>query len=139
MVEHLDQTKTLEQLSPEKRAMLYGFRELVTHELVVNRRSRNEVVERLVKRGIPRTAAKQFVNEVAPKVYKKDKRIRRKRYGGMMIGGFLTMLFGIGVTVLTSYLSLNLGGGTYVIFYGAIVSGFIAFVIGFISWLVNLF
>ncbi|MEM7345210.1 MAG: hypothetical protein AAF485_13280 [Chloroflexota bacterium] len=139
MADHIDQSKTVEQLSPEKRAMLYGFKQLIAYELVEKRRSRKAVVEHLVTRGIPRTAAKQFVDEIAPKVLRKDKQSRRKSYGGMMIGGFVVMLFGIAATAATYLLSVNLGGSTYLLFYGAIGSGLIAFSLGFVSWFVNLF
>jgi hypothetical protein len=77
--------------------------------------------------------------EVAPHVLAQDKRSRRKRYGRMMAGGLIAMLLGIGGTALGYVFAIKLGSGGFLVFYGAIVSGLIAFIMGFISWFMNHF
>ena len=138
-VEYQNHTKTLDQLSPEGREKLQGVMELIAYELLVNRRSQEEIIERLVARGFPQADVRQFVGEVAPNILAQDKMNRRKRYKSMMVGGCATMLVGIGVTALFFVFSIGLGGTTFVVFSGAIVGGLIAFIIGFISWFSNLF
>jgi hypothetical protein len=61
----LDHSRTLDQLPPEQRKALEGFSALIAQELASGR-SRKEIVERLVRRGFPRKAVQQLVNEVAP-------------------------------------------------------------------------
>lgn len=62
--ESIDHSQTVSQLPPEKRQALRGYAKLVTHELVQGK-SRRQVVERLSRRGFPRRAVEQLVDEVA--------------------------------------------------------------------------
>jgi len=134
----LDHSCTLDQLPPEQRQALEGFTQLVAQELV-SRRSRKEIIERLIKRGFPRTAVKQFVNGLAPASFSRDRMLRRRRYGKMMITGLFLTLFGVGGTVVTYIVAQKLGSSYLYIYYGAIFIGLVNFVIGFIGWSVNQF
>ncbi|MFQ6099988.1 MAG: hypothetical protein ACE5OS_01975 [Anaerolineae bacterium] len=71
----LDHSRTLDQLPPEQRKALEGFSALIAQELASGR-SRKEIVKRLVKRGFPRKAVKQLVDEVA----RMAKRTRRTQF-----------------------------------------------------------
>ncbi len=71
--ELLDHSQTLEQMSPENRRALQGYTQLIAHELTGGTATRNEIVERLVKRGFPRTAVDQLISQI-----EKTKQIRKR-------------------------------------------------------------
>jgi hypothetical protein len=82
----INHTQTLEQMSPESRQALEGYVQLIIYELR-NGKKQKEIVERLVKRGFPRMAVKQFVKETerrTRKARRKEHR-RRRRVEGMRL------------------------------------------------------
>jgi hypothetical protein len=133
----LDHSQTLAELSPESRKALEGFTQLVAQELV-SRRSQKEIVERLVQRGFPREAVRQFVDGLAPAAFAHDRMRRRRLYKRMTLGGLTLFIGGLVATIVTYFISNQLGGGSFFIFYGAIFIGLINFAIGLIGWLVNI-
>jgi hypothetical protein len=71
--ELLDHSQTLEQMSPESRRALQGYTQLIAHELTGGTATRSEIIERLVKRGFPRTAVDQLISQI-----EKTKQIRKR-------------------------------------------------------------
>jgi len=135
--DRLNHSQTLAELSPEKRKALEGFTQLVAQELV-SRRSQKEIIERLVQRGFPREAVRQFVDGLAPAAFAHDRIRRRRLYKRMTLGGLTLFIGGLVATIVTYVVSNQLGGGFFFIFYGAIFLGLINFAIGLIGWLVNI-
>jgi len=132
----LNHSRGLDELPPEQREALEGFTQLTTKELV-SHRSRQEIIERLVKRGFPRQAVKQFVDELAPLSIARDKMIRRKRYGKMMWGGLLLTLLGIGGSVITYIIATEPGSVHFYLIYGVIFAGLANLIIGSVGWFTN--
>jgi hypothetical protein len=65
VTEMLDHSKSIDQLSPEKRRALEHFVPLIAQDVGTGRVPLQEVIDRLVSRGFPRKAADQLVKEIA--------------------------------------------------------------------------
>jgi hypothetical protein len=97
------------------------------------------VVKQLIKRGVPAEGARRLVAEASAALdaYWKSPEGRQalgKRYRGRMIRGLLWAVGGLVVTAIT-YASASDKGGTYYIFWGAVLFGAIDFFAGFVGWL----
>lgn len=93
----------------------------------------NKVVEKsLVGRGASLEVAEMIVKDAQIVV----KKARSEKYKKRMTRGLLWTVAGIVITCGTMAFADNLGG-KFVLFYGAIIYGFIDFIIGLIGWLVN--
>jgi hypothetical protein len=108
---------------------LSGYFQYAAMELESNK-SRQAVEKLLVGRGASPEVAKTVVQD-AQYTLKKG---RRAKYQKRMTRGFLWTIVGIIITCGTFVFADSLGGRFY-LFYGAIIFGFIDFVIGLIGWL----
>ena len=100
---------------------------------LANKKSYKLVEKALASRGASLEIAKAVVKDADEAVRK----ARRAGYKKRMTRGFLWTVVGIILTCGTYAFADSLGG-KYVLFYGAIVFGFIDLVIGVIGWLMNL-
>jgi hypothetical protein len=114
-----------------KKQELSGLFEYAAMELASNKS--HPVVEKLlVNRGASLETAKAIVKDAQYAV----KKLRREKYKKRMTRGLLWTIAGVVITCGTLAFADSLGG-RYVLFYGAIIFGFIDFVVGLIGWLVN--
>jgi hypothetical protein len=102
-------------------------------------RSPQQVVKELTRKGVPAEPAKRLVTEASAALdaYRKTPEGRKamaKRYRGRMFRGLLWAVGGLLVTAIT-YSMASDRGGTYYIFWGAVLFGAIDFFAGFIGWL----
>ena len=110
---------------------LSGFFQYAVMELASNKP--HQAVEKLlVGRGASLETAKTVVKDAQYAV----KKARREKYKKRMTRGLLWTVVGVVITCGTLAFS-DVLGGKYVLFYGAIIFGFIDFVVGLIGWLVN--
>jgi len=119
-------------------AAIQALYEAVTRSLASGQ-SPQAVARRLIKRGMPPEPANRLVAEAsaAVNVFQKSPEGRRamvKRYQGRMIRGLLWAVGGLLVTAIT-YSMASGRGGTYYIFWGAVLFGAIDFFAGFLGWL----
>lgn len=119
-------------------AAIQALYEAVTRSLASGQ-SPQAVARQLIKRGIPPEPANRLVAEAAAAVdiFRKSPEGRKalmKRYQGRMIRGLLWALGGLLVTAIT-YSMASGRGGTYYIFWGAVLFGAIDFFGGFLGWL----
>jgi hypothetical protein len=97
------------------------------------------VEKQLMKRGMPPESARQLVGEASAALdaYRKSPEGRQamaKRYRGRMVRGLLWAVGGLVVTAIT-YAMASDKGGSYYIFWGAVLFGAIDFFAGFVGWL----
>lgn len=114
-----------------KKQEMAGYFEYAVMELA-NKKPYKSVEKSLIGRGASLEVAKAVVKEADDAVCK----ARREGYKKRMKRGFLWTVVGIILTCGTFMFADSLGG-KYVLFYGAIIYGFIDFVIGLIGWLAN--
>ena len=100
---------------------------------LANKKSTKAMEKSLISRGASPEVAKAVVKQADDVICK----ARREGYAKRMKRGLLWTVLGIILTCGTYALADSLGG-RYVLFYGAIIFGFIDFVIGFFGWLANL-
>ncbi len=103
-------------------------------------KNQGAIVKQLTKQGWSKEAAQQFVANVARELdeYRKSPAGRMalaNRYRGRMIRGLLWTVAGIVITAVTYNMAVSEGGGAYYICWGAILFGFIDFLIGLVGWL----
>ena len=115
-----------------KKQEITGYFDYAVMELA-NKKSYKLVEKALASRGASLEIAKAVVKDADEAVRK----ARRAGYKKRMTRGFLWTVVGIILTCGTYAFADSLGG-KYVLFYGAIVFGFIDLVIGLIGWLMNL-
>jgi hypothetical protein len=97
------------------------------------------VARQLQRKGMPRGAANQIVAEASAALdaYQKSPEGRMalaKRDRGRMTRGLLLAIGGLVITGITYALASG-KGGTYYIFWGAVLFGAIDFFAGFLGWL----
>ena len=90
-------------------------------EVNVNKIPDSEIVQELMKDGLSETEVLALI------LQKKGK--ARKLNVGLIIGGIVGAFFGIVFTIM-SYSSVSYYGGNYYVFYGLILVGIIAFIVG---------
>jgi hypothetical protein len=114
-----------------KKQELSGFFQYAVMEMASNK-SQQVVEKLLVGRGASLEVAKTVVKD-AQYFVKKE---RREKYKKRMTRGLLWTVAGVVITCGTFVFADSLGGNFF-LFYGAIIFGFIDFVVGLIGWLVN--
>jgi hypothetical protein len=125
------------QVEQERQKEVEALSEAVTKELAGGK-NKKEIVKELVKQGWSRETANEFVAgaEQAVKEYKRSpegRRVLAEKHKKRMIRGLLWTIAGIVITALTYTAASE--GGTYFICWGAILLGFIDFLVGLIGWL----
>jgi hypothetical protein len=114
-----------------KKQELSGLFQYAAMELASNK-SHQTVEKSLVSRGASLEVARTIVKDAQYAVKKE----RREKYKKRLTRGLLWTIAGIVITCGTYAFADSLGG-KYFLFYGAIIFGFIDFVVGLIGWLVN--
>jgi hypothetical protein len=114
-----------------KKQELSGFFQFAVMELS-NGKSHQAVEKLVVGRGASPQTAKTVVQD-AEYVVRKG---RREKYKKRMTRGFLWTAAGIVITCGTFVFASELGG-KFVVVYGAIIYGFIDFIVGLVGWLSN--
>jgi hypothetical protein len=114
-----------------KKQELSGYFQYAVMELARNK-SRQAVEKLLVDRGASPEVAKTIVNDARYAV----KNLRGEKYKKRMTRGFLWTVAGVVITWGTYAFASELGG-KYYLFYGAIIFGFIDFVVGLIGWVAS--
>ena len=99
---------------------------------LANHKSRQQIEKELVSRGTSPKDAKTIVAD-AQYALKKG---RREKYKKRLIRGLIWTILGMAITCGT-YAFANELGGRFYLCYGAIIFGFIDFMIGLIGWLTN--
>ncbi len=115
-----------------KKQELSGFFQYAAMELA-NNKSNQAIEKSLISRGASPEVAKTMVHDAKYVI----KKARREKYKKQMIRGLLWTVGGTIVTCGTLVFASQLGG-KYVLFYGAILYGFINLIAGGIGWLTNL-
>jgi hypothetical protein len=110
---------------------LSGLFQYAVMELSSNK-SHQAVEKLLVSRGASLETAKTIVKDAQYAV----KKARREKYKKRLTRGLIWTILGVLVTCGTYAFASELGG-KFVLFYGAIIFGFIDFIIGLIGWLAN--
>ena len=114
-----------------KKQELSGLIQYAAMELSSNKP--HQMVEKLlVSRGASLEIAKTIVKDAQYAV----KKVRREKYKKRMTRGLLWTIAGVVITCGTYAFASELGG-KFVLFYGAIIFGFIDFIVGLIGWLSN--
>ena len=114
-----------------KKQELSGLFQYAAMELASNK-SHKAVEKLLVSRGASLEVAKTIVKDAKYAV----KKLRREKYKKRMTRGLLWTIAGVVITCGT-YAFADSFGGKFYLFYGAIIFGFVDFVIGLIGWLAN--
>jgi hypothetical protein len=114
-----------------KKQELSGFFQYAAMELSSGK-SHQTVEKLLVGQGASLEAAKTLVKDAQYAIRKG----RREKYKKRMTRGLLWTIAGIVITCGTYAFASQLGG-RYFLLYGAIIFGFIDFIIGLIGWLSN--
>jgi hypothetical protein len=99
---------------------------------LTNKKTRQAVEKSLVSRGASAEAARMIVKD-ARYVIKKE---RREKYTKRLRRGLVWTVAGVAITLGTYAFAGELGG-KFVLFYGAIIFGFIDFMVGLVGWLAN--
>jgi len=115
-----------------KKQELSGFFQYAAMELA-NNKPHQAIEKSLISRGASPEIAKTMVHDAKYVI----KKARREKYKKQMIRGLLWTVGGTVITCGTLAFASQLGG-RYVLFYGAIIFGFIDLMIGIIGWLTNL-
>jgi hypothetical protein len=97
-----------------------------------NHKSKKAIEKELVGRGASQKDARAIVAD-ADYALKKG---RREKYKKRLVRGLIWTVVGVAITCGTYAFASELGG-KFFLFYGAIIFGFIDFIIGLIGWLVN--
>jgi len=113
-----------------KEEML-GFYRYAAGELARNKPP--ILVEKLL---VSQGTSPDFAHRIVTETNKALKKAHREKAKKRMIRGSLWTVGGIIVTILT-YMFASQLGGTYFIFYGAIIFGFIDFIIGLAGWIAD--
>ena len=97
------------------------------------------VAKQLTRRGVPPDTASQLVAQASGALlaYRRSPEGRTavmKRYRGRMVRGLAWAVGGLLVTAVT-YAMASGKGGSYYIFWGAVLFGAIDFFAGFVGWL----
>jgi len=108
-----------------------GFYRYAAGELARNKPP--VLVEKLL---VSQGTSPEFAHRAVTETNKALKKVRREKAKKRMIRGLLLTVGGIIVTVLT-YMFASQLGGTYFIFYGAIIFGFIDFIVGLVGWIAD--
>jgi hypothetical protein len=117
--------------SERKKEQLSGLFQYAVMELSSNKP--DKVVEKLlVDQGALPETAKTIIQDARYLIRKGH----RAKYKKRMTRGFLVIIVGIVLTCGTYTFAYNFGG-SYFLFYGAIIYGLIDFAIGLIGWLAN--
>lgn len=111
---------------------LSGLYRLAAQELSRNQ-SPKTVAQKLTEQGVSAATANQIVGETQ-KVIKKALAERNKK---RMTRGLIWMVIGIVLTCGGMAFASSRGGGSYILFWGAIGYGLIDFIAGLIGWLSN--
>lgn len=90
-------------------------------EVNVNKIPDSEIIQELMKDGLTET-------EISALIVKRKGKARSLNIG-LIIGGIAFAFFGIVFTIV-SYSSVSYYGGDYYVFYGAILVGIIAVIVG---------
>jgi hypothetical protein len=114
-----------------KKQELSGLFQYAMMELSSNK-SHQAVEKLLVSRGASLESAKTIVKDAQYAV----KKARREKYKKRLTRGLIWTVLGVVITCGTYAFASELGG-KFVLFYGAIIFGFIDFIIGLIGWLAN--
>lgn len=125
--------KTVEQPAKDTSSQqnLSGLYRLAAQELA-RKQPPNSVVKKLTEQGVTTATAEQVVSETQKLLNNAVADKNKKR----MSRGLVWLVIGIILTCGTMAFSDSLGG-KYVFFYGAIIWGFIDFIIGLFGWLSN--
>ena len=107
-----------------------GLYRFAAQELA-NKKSPKAVAQKLTEQGVTPATANQIVAETQKLLKKALSEKNKKR----MLRGFIWLVIGIVLTCGTLAFASSKGGGTYVVFYGAIIWGIIDFIAGFFGWL----
>jgi hypothetical protein len=110
---------------------LTGLFQLAAMELA-NKKSRQAVEKSLVGRGASVETARMVVKD-ALYVIRKERRAKHKK---RLVRGLVWTVAGVAITFVTYAFASELGG-KFVLFYGAIIFGFIDFLAGLVGWLAN--
>lgn len=122
----------------EQEQVLQDITKHVIQQLTSGKRQKT-IVKKLVKSGLSKDSSRQLVSNLANELdaYKKSPEGRsflaaknKKR----MLQGLAWTVVGLIITS-TSYASASDQGGTYLICWGAVLFGFIDFLIGLFGWL----
>lgn len=117
--------------SERKKEQLSGLFQYAVMELSSNKP--DKVVEKLlVDQSASPETAKTMIQDARYLIRKGH----RAKYKKRMTRGFLVIIVGIVLTCGTYAFAYNFGG-SYFLFYGAIIYGLIDFAIGLIGWLAN--
>ena len=114
-----------------KKQELSGLFQYAAMELSSNK-SHQAVEKLLVSRGASLETAKTIVKDAQYGI----KKSHREKYKKRMTRGLIWTILGAVITCGTYAFASELGG-KFVLFYGAIIFGFIDFIIGLIGWLSN--
>jgi hypothetical protein len=115
-----------------------GLSSLVTDELARGQ-SREDVVALLVRRGWPEVSARHFVDNKVQQLDRQRKpsqenAVTAEMYRRRMIRGLVWTIVGVVLTIIM-YRSANSAGGTYIIWWGAVLFGVVDFAVGLVGWL----
>jgi hypothetical protein len=126
-----------DELTSEERRQLDDLTHAVASELAQDKKP-EKIVQELVKQGWPEDEAATFVRRVADALqeYQDSPEARRmlaSKYARQMVYGIFWAVGGTAVTIWT-YATAT-GGGSYVVAWGAIVFGIIAFFRGLFGWM----
>ena len=114
-----------------KKKQLTDYFQYAAMELS-NERSPREVEKILVGKGVAPDDAKMVVADARYAIRKG----RREKYKKRLTRGLIWTVLGVVITCGTYIFASELGG-KFFLFYGAIIFGFIDFMIGLIGWLSN--
>lgn len=95
-------------------------------EMNVNKISDSEIIQEIMKDGI-------IESEIKAMIERKRNNIRKINLG-LIIGGIAAFLLGILMTI-SSYEAVSYSGGTYFVFYGLVIVGFVSVIIGVVRML----
>ena len=88
---------------------------------------KEKLCEKMVAEGCPPTEAKQIIDAAAGKL---------GRSAGIVLAvGLALIILGIAVTVATYRTAYEMGGGVYIVWFGAVISGTVCVVFGLRSLL----
>lgn len=118
-------------VSGNARQDLSGLYKFAAIELA-NKKYPDAIIKSLTQQGADPETAKRIVAETQQALNK----ARTEQYRKRMVRGLIWMVLGIIITCSTYLFADNLGG-RFVLFWGAIIFGFIDFLVGLFGWLSN--
>jgi len=119
-------------MPPERNAEEMNALVKYTLQELAHKTPRMVIQKNLLAQGLSAEAADRLLKRTGAALHK----VRRDKARKRMMRGFWWMLGGVAVTILTMIFARQLGG-TYVLWYGAILVGIIDLAAGFFSWLAN--